>query len=477
MVLAVLWLLEVVFLDEIYQKIKIRSLENASDRFSSYSEEKLPDYASELANSYGICCAVYDRDLNPIATEHAGGQCVVHRILPSSIPTLYSATKENAKACFSTRLSADQILGVLYRSGGAIHSFDSDGQWKMEKIDKRPDSSYDCFFISRITEDADGNEIYVLLSAVLIPVDSTVSTIRFELNLVIAFLVILSVVLGFFLSRTVSRPLIKLTAASKKLPSGEFDASGIGGYREVNELSHTLQLAAEEIRKVDTLRKELIANVSHDLRTPLTLISGYSEVMRDIPGENTPENLQVVIDETERLTRLVNDMLDLSKMEAGMETLHREEVDLIALVRSILERYEKLVDHEGYTIRFENESECVTLCADATKFSQVIYNLVNNAVHYCGEDKTVIVRQTMVKDAVRFEVIDHGEGIPEDKLSDIWDRYYRIDKNHKSAVVGSGLGLSIVKTVLELHSARYGVESRVGEGSCFWFEIPLSAEK
>ena len=476
-ILLVLWLLEVVFLDEIYQKIKIRSISGAADRFAGYTEEEIPDYVTKLANSHQICCAVYDKDLNILASEHAGGECVVHRIFPASVETLYLATKENAGQSFSTRLSADQILSVLRRSGDAMNPFDSHEKWESERIAVRPDNSYDCYFLSRITKDADGNEIYILLSTVLIPVDSTVSTIRFELNVVIAFLVLFSVLLGFILSRTISRPLMKLTAASKELPSGKFDASGIGGYREVDELSRTLGTAAEEIRKVDHLRKELIANVSHDLRTPLTLISGYSEVMRDIPGENTPENLQVIIDETQRLSRLVNDMLDLSKMEAGMDQLKTEEIDLVLLVRGILDRYKKLVDHDGYVIRFEHDNESVFVQADETKLGQVIYNLVNNAIHYGGEDKTVIVRQKMNGNAVRIEITDHGEGIEEEKIREIWDRYYRIDKNHKSAVVGSGLGLSIVKTALEMHHARFGVQSKVGEGSTFWFELPLNREK
>ncbi|MBP5289360.1 MAG: two-component sensor histidine kinase, partial [Clostridia bacterium] len=246
---------------------------------------------------------------------------------------------------------------------------------------------------------------------------------------------------------------------------------------EIMELSDTLSEAAGEINKVETLRRELIANVSHDLRTPLTLITGYSEVMRDLPGENTPENLQIVIDETRRLSDLVTDLLDLSKMEAGMDSLKKERLDLVPLLREIMHRYEKLTENDGFNLSFDVDESSCYVQADSVKISQAVYNLINNAINYCGEDKTVIVRLSVSGECARLDVIDHGEGIPEEKLKDIWDRYYRVDKNHKQAKVGTGLGLSIVKEVLQLHKARFGVESRVGQGSDFWFEIPLDTEE
>ena len=474
-VVAVLWLLEVVLLDELYRPIKIRSVKNAAAGITQVAPEDLKAYAKKLANEKMICTALYDSDMQLIAGEHVGGECVVHRISSGTITLFYEAALKSEGSAFESYLPANEIEAVLRRSDAARRFFDSFGPNAKHSTDYDAGrtTAYDCVLECLVTHDREGNEIFALLSTVLVPVEPTVSTIRFELNLIIGFLLLLSLGLGYLLSRTISRPLVKLNDASKQLSSGRFDPTGIGGYREVRELSDTLRYAAEEINKVDTLRRELIANVSHDLRTPLTLISGYSEVMRDIPGENTPENLQVIIDEANRLTRLVNDMLDLSKMEAGMDSLNREELDFTELVGSILLRYDKLVEQDGYQILFEKDREEVLVWADRTKLSQVVYNLVNNAIHYGGEDKTVVVRQKVLADSVRLEVTDHGEGIEPDKLGEIWDRYYRVDKNHTSATVGSGLGLSIVKTVLQLHGARYGVESEVGKGSTFWFEIPL----
>ena len=222
------------------------------------------------------------------------------------------------------------------------------------------------------------------------------------------------------------------------------------------------------------MQKELIANVSHDLRTPLTLISGYSEVMRDIPGEMTAENMQIIIDETARLNSLVSDLLDVSRFMQGGGKLEISTFSLTETVREAMGRYARLIERDGYVIDFESDGE-VLVRADKGRILQVIYNLVNNAVNYTGEDKRVVIRQTVKYGRCMIEVIDSGDGIPEDELPMIWDRYYKQASFHKRAVLGTGLGLSIVKNILVSHKARFGVRSRAGEGSTFWFE--LKAEK
>lgn len=228
-----------------------------------------------------------------------------------------------------------------------------------------------------------------------------------------------------------------------------------------------MNYAATELSKTEALRRDLIANVSHDLRTPLTMITGYSEVIRDLPGENTPENIQIIIDEATRLTTLVNDMLDISKLQSGTQPFNRTNFNLTESIRTILQRYSKLTD---YDITFSADQD-VMVNADELKISQVVYNLVNNAITYTGNDKVVAIRQLMNGSKVRIEVRDTGEGIPQDKLNDIWDRYYKVDKAHKRAQIGTGLGLSIVKTILDMHGGAYGVQSRENCGSVFWFEL------
>ena len=194
-------------------------------------------------------------------------------------------------------------------------------------------------------------------------------------------------------------------------------------------------------------------------------------MMRDIPGENTADNAQIVIDETTRLSELVGDMLDLSKIRAGTRKMTAEQFSLTETVRATMVRYEKLTEKDGYNIEFICEKDAEVF-ADRTMMLQVVYNLINNAINYTGDDKKVTVKLDVSNGKVRFAVSDTGSGIPPEELPFIWDRYYKIDKVHRRAAVGTGLGLSIVKSILEAHKAVYGVESTVGNGSTFWFELP-----
>lgn len=313
-------------------------------------------------------------------------------------------------------------------------------------------------------------ERLIAIDATLTPLDATVSTVRVTLIITTVITVLGAAVIAVLLSRRVASPIEGITACSRRLPEGKFGFEApAGAYPEIKELAGTLQSAAVEISRTDDLKRELFANVSHDLRTPLTMISGYAEVMRDIPGENSAENVQIIIDEAQRLTRLVNDMLDLSKLQS-ITTFEPVKCSLTALISDILRRYNKLRETQGYVVEFSPSCE-VYVMGDELRLSQVIYNLVNNAIDFTGPDKKVVVRQILKTDGrVRIEVQDSGEGIPQDKLPYIWDRYYKVDKEHKRSRVGTGLGLSIVKEALEKHGADYGVISGSG-GSTFWFEM------
>ena len=318
---------------------------------------------------------------------------------------------------------------------------------------------------------ADDGAAYVIMQDVeLQPLDVTVTTLQRQFGWIMCILVMGAMIMALVLARMICLPMQRMGQSAKRLAKGDYGAHFAGGgYREAEELAEALNYAASELQKTDVLQRELVANISHDLRTPLTMIKGYSEMMRDIPDENTPENVQVIIDETERLTELVNDVLDLSKIKAGTRKPDMEVFDLTETVAAVLTRYEKLTDQK-YVINF-NADQNVCIKADRTMILQVMYNLINNALNYTGEDKTVTIVQTVAGGKVRISVTDTGEGIAEEDIPYIWDRYYKVDKVHKRAVVGTGLGLSIVKGILESHKAIYGVESTLGVGSTFYFEL------
>ena len=317
-----------------------------------------------------------------------------------------------------------------------------------------------------------GRSYFLLMDVPFEPITGTVYVLSIQLVVLTAVLLLLSGLLAFLIARRVSRPIARLNEAAHLLPRGQYPADyREGAYREVAELSGTLSDAAAEIGKVEALQRELIANVSHDLRTPLTMIIGYAEVMRDIEGENTPENMQVVIDEARRLSSMVGDLVTISRYQGGAEALSLAELSLSEEAEALLLEYRTLLRTEGYTFTVEIE-EGVVVRADRKRILGVVRNLLDNAVNYAGERREITLALFRKEDAVRLEVRDRGMGIPKEELPHIWQRYYRAAGNHERSISGSGLGLSIVRESLELHNARYGVESELGVGSTFWFELP-----
>ena len=287
--------------------------------------------------------------------------------------------------------------------------------------------------------------------------------------------VVLAFVTSGFVAAFITKPVTEVTERAKELARGNYDLHFKKNYfcAELTELSEALDYARSEISKADTMQKELIANVSHDFKTPLTMIKAYASMIVEITGEDKKKrdaNAKVIIDECDRLTLLVGDLLDLSKLRAGVNMGEKTVFNLSEEVYSVAERFSFLKETSGYVIETQIEDDLYTQ-ANRERSDQVLYNLIGNAVNYTGEDKRVRVKLYKKGGNARFEVIDSGKGIPPEEVDTIWDRYYRSNKTHKRPVNGSGLGLSIVKNILLQHDCPFGVISEVGKGSCFWAEF------
>ena len=206
------------------------------------------------------------------------------------------------------------------------------------------------------------------------------------------------------------------------------------------------------------------------------MLKAYAEMIRDLSGDNPVKrnaHLQVIIEETDRLTMLVNDILDLSKLENGSQKLELSTFDVTDWLTEICSRYKGVSEQMGYHLSFTPDENKTVTC-DAGKMERVVCNLINNAINYTGDDKQVFVRQVNTENAVIIEVRDTGAGIEEDKIKKIFDKYYR-SENHKREVVGTGLGLSIVKAILKLHNYGYRCPLQTWvKGLCSGFEIPVS---
>lgn len=475
--LGLLWLFQTVYLDEFYKKIKTDELEDACESVIEVIDDEnnstieTTKAIEAIGASFDICIRVVNTYGTDIYATEQNMQCNVHKLRRDQILGLIAEAKLNGGS-YRARLENKKHDFFMTDDKGVTNMENILGKDKYENMPKMSDA--ESIIAVDVVKDATGRELVIMINTIITPVDATVHTLRIQLIYISIIMVILSLVIAIVISLKISKPIIKMNDSAKKLGKGEYNVHFEGdGYKEIAQLSETLNQAAVELSKAEGLQRELIANVSHDLRTPLTMITAYSEVMRDLPGENTPENVQVIIDEAKRLTTLVNDLLDVSKLQAGVMELNAKQYDLTESIESVLTRYSKFLEQNGFTVDFEYDRHIVVE-ADEDKMYQVIYNLVNNAINYTGDDKKIIVRQRVNGSIARIEVIDSGEGIAKEELANVWERYYKVDKNHKRAVMGTGLGLSIVKNVLKLHRLQFGVESEVGKGTCFWFEIRIS---
>ena len=327
-----------------------------------------------------------------------------------------------------------------------------------------------------------GTEAYLYVGKSLSLVQATSEEVGARILLLAVFISIVAFAVSFAVSGWLTKPLTEMTQKAKKLAKGDFsvDFRGSDYGQEMVELADTLNYARDELSKTDKMQKELIANVSHDFKTPLTMIKAYASMIMEISGENKEKrekHAQVIVDEADRLTSLVTDVLEISKMRSGLEQLKFSEVDMSSYAQEVLSRFDYLKETQGYCLITDIQDGLFTL-GDEIKLGQVLYNLIGNAVNYTGDDKKVFISLKKINDSVfRFEVKDTGLGISKEELPNIWDRYYRSAQTHKRPVKSTGLGLSIVKTVLEKHGFIFGAESEQGKGSTFFVDFPLLQDK
>ena len=324
-----------------------------------------------------------------------------------------------------------------------------------------------------------GVESYLYVGKSLALLETMAARVNTRIVLISVFMFITSFALTSAVAGWLTNPLTEMTKKARRLAQGDFnvDFRGNSYSMEMAELAEALNYARDELSKTDRMQKELIANVSHDFKTPLTMIKAYASMIIEISGEypeKRNKHAQVVIEEADRLTSLVNDVLDLSKISSGVEGIKPQALDMSAYVFETLDRFSYYREEQGYTFITDIDEGLYAL-ADEIRIGQVLYNLIGNAVNYTGEDKKVYVRLKKDTDkSFRFSVTDTGKGIKQEEIAGIWERYYRSAETHKRPVRGTGLGLSIVKTILERHGLRYGVESELGKGSTFYVIFPIA---
>ena len=477
LLLIILWLFQIALLDEFYRRIRIAETRN--------------DVATIIEH-------LYDDDIQDIVVDVSADGDFFADIVDFDGVSLLSRSRPGAQDT-STNLA---LIAAARESGGEFFSFHmttSNNERRSNQSERQRDSSpenqsssrsnrqpgnqsssrsnqnrrinnrttVESFVYIRLAEDR-----AVIINAVVTPVFATATTLRYQLYAISAIMIVLAAALAIIIAKKISKPIEDINNSAMKLAKGDYSTRFEGkGFREIVGLSQTLNTAAEELGRTESLRRELLANVSHDLRTPISLIYSYAEMMHDFPEDITAEQTEVIIEETKRLTGLLNDVLDISKLEAGVEQLNLTEYNLTEDIGETIQRLCELLRNQHYDIEYIHDED-ILIKADKLKINRAFYNLLVNAVHFSGDDHKVIVALSKTPNAVRVSVTDHGEGISDDELPVIWDRYYKSGKAHKRAITGTGLGLSIVKKIIEMHGGTCGVTSEVGKGSTFWFEIP-----
>lgn len=450
---SIVFLFQIVLLQPMYEANKIKSIETVGSFVEKFIEdERLDEFVDYMQSQSDTCIMVYQSSSSGGMQGSIGNRgCMISSITNS----------ERAK--FVTKAIGSKNHSYLARVTNNSSDFGVDGD---------QGDNFDTIVYTKIVNAADYSSI-IMVSGNITPINATTETLASQMRYIALFMIVAVAILTLLMYRHIAKPIIGITSNAKQLPQGKYTIDPkTNRYKEAADLNNTLVQAANDIQKADKAKRDLISNVSHDLRTPLTMIGGYGEMMIDLPEEKTDENIQVIVDETKRLNALVNDLLDMSRLQDGRIVLHKEVFDISALLKTQLQKYDVYRMQEGYTIESEL-LDTIYVNADKKRIEQVINNFLNNAVNYGGEAKHIIVREIKKENTVRIEVQDFGEGIDPEDLDNIWDRYYKVDKEHVRVANGSGIGLNIVKQLLELHGVPYGVKSSKGKGSTFYFEMPI----
>jgi signal transduction histidine kinase len=289
--------------------------------------------------------------------------------------------------------------------------------------------------------------------------------------------IIISGVCVYFFSRKITAPVLEMNRKAKLIAKGHFDQRiQVTTKDEIGELAETFNRMAAELGSLDQMRRDFVANVSHDLRSPLTSIRGYVTALLDrtIPQGKERHYLEIVHLQTERLIKLVNDLLDIARMEAGQFRLRVVPFDLTERIRLVLASFEPEFARKRLTIELQAEGEeGMVVEADPDRIDQVIANLLQNAVQFSPPNSPLEVILERRGGQAAVSVRDHGTGIKSEEMPFIWERFYKGDKA-RSNMSGTGIGLAIVKHILDLHGAPVSVESAPGGGSTFTFLLPLA---
>ena len=436
-ILSLLWFFQVHFFKVYYERYQVQLIKDSAEKIKNSSEEELESVLESIAYDNNIC----------VQYHYSFGK--VENFNTKNKLCLLDNPDINVLGKFRKQLVNDDAHFVKLHGPNAEKAI-------VYGVDL-------------------GNGKLVLLNTTLEDMSTTTMLLKKQMIYISVVIIVLAIVLAIFVSKQFNKPILSITDKAKEMGKGNydiiFDKSNIA---ELNELSNVLSVAASEMKETDELRRDLLANVSHDLKTPLTMIKAYAEKVRDLTYKDKTKrekDLGVIIDESDRLNGLVNDLVEMSKIESKQAMLNLSKYDLKEQIEEVLKRYSITQEKDGYIFNVDIPDKELIIEADRKQLNQVFYNLINNAIEHTDDSKKVDINVLVKKDIITVEIVNYGKHLKEYEIPLVWNRYYTKEKNHKRNTIGTGIGLSIVKTVFERHDMEYGVISDEKHPTTFYFKV------
>lgn len=289
------------------------------------------------------------------------------------------------------------------------------------------------------------------------------------------FTLVIGMLLTHYITKVISKPLIKIGKTTREIAKGDFDITlSIYSNDEVGQLAEDIRAMTKQLKEFRDSKRQFISHISHDLRTPITYIKGYSAIMKDLPLIEEQEwrrNIDVIYNEAKRMEYLVSDLFQLTKLEEGKITLQKEETNVIPWLESIVASRQLMLDNQSISCKVSANNYAVIGFIDQHRLGQAVINIIENSIRYTPKNGHINVYVLDKEASITIEIQDNGIGISKGDLPHIWERFYRTDKSRARESGGSGLGLAIVKEIVEVHGGSVDVKSTEGKGTSFYLDI------
>lgn len=472
--IGVSWFINNTFLESYYLKNKQKTLEDAYLNLdalltdSSFSKEDITLALEQTGEKYNITYIIVDNGLMPIYYNVKNFDTLKNILLP-------------------------YLLGVQKNDSSIIKS--NDYYMLLQSSDERYNSSY-----IELWGYIEAANSYVLLRSPVESIKESVDISNRFMAYIAIIVIIVSIIIMYFVSKRFTKPILQLAEISEKMSDLDFDVYYTGHDNDeisilgnsMNRLSEKLKKTISELKsanvelekdikkktQIDEMRTEFLSNVSHELKTPIALIQGYAEGLKEGINENIEDRefyCDVIIDEAAKMNTMVKKLLTLNQIEFGNDMVVMNRFDLVELIRGVLNSYEILIKQKSVNITFEEYSP-IYVWGDEYQIEEVVVNYISNALNHVSNENEIKIMISKESTLVKVSVYNSGERIPEEDLNKIWQKFYKVDKARTREYGGSGIGLSIVKAIMDSMNKRYGVYNRE-KGVEFWFELDNQIEK